>query len=122
MSQSNKSSKQRGKILIHEWDVDDDAPIIGGEETKNSELDDDYNTEFYDTISRNMEDGTRKDYRPCILCICNYWEQHCTVYHSTSVTIIPEDEYSNRYKFYFDGKYKRDIVYSGINITFSFSF
>ena len=71
MSRSNKSSQQRGRILIHERDVDDDAPIIGGEETKNNELGDTYDTKFHDTIPKNMEDDTRKDYRRCIVCIAN---------------------------------------------------
>ena len=35
MSRStSKPSRQSGRILIHERDVDDNAPIIGGEEEK----------------------------------------------------------------------------------------
>ena len=52
MSRStSKPSRQSGRILIHERDVDDNAPIIGGEEEKNNELGDAYETEFHDTIS-----------------------------------------------------------------------
>ena len=77
--------------MIREHDVDDDAPLIGGEETKNRELVDDYDTKFYDTISKNMEDGTRKNDHCCILCIYNYWEQYCLVYDSADVKIVAED-------------------------------
>ena len=122
MSRSNTSRQQRGRILIHERDVDDDTPIIGGEETKNNELGDTYDTKFHDTIPKNMEDDTRKDYRRRIICVANYLEQHCPLYYSTGVRMVPETEFGDRTKFYFNGKYKKDLVYAGLNVKFFVKF
>ena len=108
--------------MIHVRNVDDVAPIIGEEKTNNSKLCNDYNTKFHDTISKNMEDDTRKVYHHHILHICYYWEQCCSVYYSNGVRTVSEDKYGDRHKFYFDGKYKKDIVYSGINMKFLLSF
>ena len=119
MSRStSKTSRQSGRILIHERDVDDNAPIIGGEEENNNELGDAYETEFHDTISKNMEDDTRKDYRRRLVCIANYWEQHCPVYYCTGVKVVPETDYGDRDKFYFNGRYNKDLVYAGLNVKF----
>ena len=84
---SNKLGQQSVRILIHEHDVDDVVPIIGGDESNNNELGDKYEDKYQDTISKNMEDDTRKYYRRRIICIANYWEIYCPVYYSTGVRI-----------------------------------
>ena len=87
---NNTANRQSGRILIHERDVNDDAPIIGEDA---NELGDKYEAEYQDTISKNMEDNTRKDYRRRIVRIAKYWEKHCPVYYSTGVKIVLEAEY-----------------------------
>ena len=91
MPQSNNmANRQSGRILIHERDVNDDAPIIGGDA---NELGNKYEAEYEDTISKNMEDNTRKVYCRRTVRIAKYWEEHCPVYYSTGVKIVLEAEY-----------------------------
>ena len=44
------------------------------------------------------------------------------MYYSTGVRIVPEGEYGSRHKFYFNGRYKKDIVYAGLNVKFFIKF
>ena len=112
-----------GRILIHDRDVNDNTPIIGeGNVDNHIELGDGYEEEYQNTISKNMEDKTRKDYRRRIIRIANYWETNCPIYYSTGVRIVDTAEYSDKAKFYYDGKYKKDIVYTGFNVKFLVKF
>ena len=63
-----------------------------------------------------MEDNTRKKFRRCIVRIPNYWGEHFSVYYPTDIRIVPESGYDNWNRFYYNGKYKKDIVYAGLNI------
>ena len=98
--------------------MDDTAPIIRGDDIDNNELGDKYEDKYQDTISKNMEDDTIKDYRRRIIRITNYWEAHSPVYYSTGVITVPEAEYDDRNKFYYNGRYIKDIVYAGLNVKF----
>ena len=72
MSRSNNTTgRQSGRILIHQRDVNDDAPILGGDAIISNELGAQYEAEYQDTISKNMEDDTRKDYRRRLVRIAN---------------------------------------------------
>ena len=93
MSQSsNMSGQQSGRILIHERDVNDDTPIIGEDAIISNELGDTYEDEYQNTVSKNMGNNTRKYYCRHIVRIANYWEDHCPVYYSTAVKIVPVAE------------------------------
>lgn len=59
LQSSNTKGQQSGRILIHQREVNDDAPILGGNAIISNELE--YEDEYQETMSKNMEDNTRKD-------------------------------------------------------------
>ena len=117
----NISNRRGGRIFLHEQNVDEESPIIGVG-INNSKLGEAYEDEYQDTLSKNMEDKTRMDDRRCIIVILNYWGEHCSVYYSTGVKIVPHADYFNKKLFYYDGKYKKDSVYAGLNVKFVVKF
>ena len=119
---NNTTGRQSGRILLHQRDVNDDAPILGGDPIISDELGAKYEDEYQDTILKNMEDDTRKDYRRRLVRICNYWETSCPMYYSTGARIVPEAEYTDRNKFFYNGRYKKDVVYAGLNVKFFVKF
>lgn len=77
-----------------------------------------YEDKYQATISKTMEDNTRK-YSLCrIVRIAKYWEEHCLVNYFTSGRIVPETEYDDRNGFYYNLRCKKDIVYAELNVKF----
>ena len=117
----NQSKRRGGRILLQERNIDDDSPIIRFG-TDNSELCEAYKDEYQDTMAKNVEDKIRMDYHCRIIVISNYWEEHCAVYYSAGVIIVPQSNYINKKLFFYDGKYKKDLVYARLNVKFVVKF
>ena len=64
-----------GRIHVHQRITDDATPIIG------ADLDlGDYKQVTHETFSRQLDIGTRKDYRRRIQRIIDFWTKQCPEY------------------------------------------
>ena len=115
----SSSSRRTGRILPHQRDTDDAAPIIGA---ALDDIGDEYRERYVATLRLGMDDKTRKNYRSRIIRICKYWREKYPAYSAEGVRRISEEEANDVSKFYFGGHYKEDIVYTGLNVQYVLQF
>lgn len=105
-----------GRILPHERDTNDDIEILGTElQIEN------FNEDIQGTLQHEMKDSTRKNYRNRIQAIVRYWKDNQQDYYNIGVREVSEVDLHDPSKYYY-GKYKEDIVYSGMNADFFIKF
>ena len=71
---SRRTRGTGGRILPHERDVDNSVPLLGADLT---DLGDNYNELYNETLQHDMNDRTRKDYRRRNIRIAEFWEAYC---------------------------------------------
>ena len=106
-----RAGQRHGRILPHQRDTNDEAPVLGSELLAIEN----YAEDVHETLSLEISDGVRKDYRRRIRKIIEYWKENFGEYHFIGVRQLSEEEINDKTKFYF-GRFKEDIVYTGINI------
>ena len=85
----SSSSRRTGRILPHQRDTDDAAPIIGA---ALDDIGDEYRERYVATLRLGMDDKTRKNYRSRIVRICKYWREKYPAYSAEGVRRISEEE------------------------------
>jgi hypothetical protein len=104
---SRRTRSTGGRILLHERDVDNLVPIMG----------DKYN----ETLQHDMKDITRKDYRQRNIKVAKFWGEHCPEYYPVRTRDVLAEDLQDQRKF-FHGRYKKDLVYKGLNVKYFIKF
>ena len=112
---SNRRSA--GRILPHERDANNEAPILGD----NLDLGGDYAAALQQTLALEMDDKTRKDYRRRLIRIAKFWDEHHPNHALIATKVVSEPDLSDPSKYYFN-YYKRDLIYTGFNVKFLIAF
>jgi hypothetical protein len=107
-----------GRILPHERDTDNSVPVLGAEF---NDLGENYSNLYNETLQHDMNDRTRKDYRRRLIRIAKYWEEHCPEYYPVGTRDVTAVDLHAVGK-YFYGKYKKDLVYQGLNVKYVIKF
>ena len=115
---SRRTRGTGGRILPHERDVDNSVPIIGAEFT---DLGDNYNDLYNETLQHDMKDVTRRDYRRRNIKIAKFWEAQCQEYYPVGTRDVLAEDLQDPRKFFY-GRYKKDLVYKGMNVKYFIKF
>jgi hypothetical protein len=115
---SRRTCGTGGRILPHERDVDNLVPIMGAEFT---DLGYNYNDLFNETLQHDMKDLTRKDYRQRNIKVTKFWGEHCPEYYPVGTRDVSAEDLQDQRKF-FHGRYKKDLVYKGLNVKYFIKF
>jgi hypothetical protein len=107
-----------GRILPHERDVDNSVPLLGADLT---DLGDNYNELYNETLQHDMNDRTRKDYRRRNIRIAEFWEEHCPDYYPIGTRDVSAHDLQDVGKFFY-GRYMKDLVYQGLNVKYVIKF
>ena len=103
---------------MHQRDTNDTAPIVGADLAGPANLAERYN----ETARLAMSDACRRNYRQRIAKIIKFWLENDPEYHSIGVVEVSEADLHDNTKYFFDGKYKQDLVYTGLNDQFLLHF
>jgi len=107
------SRHRGGRILPHQRDTNDVAPLLGA----NLDLqNDEFERQSNEIAELAMANKTRRDYRCRIMRIANFWKKINPEYYAIGVIKVSESDLENPSKFYF-GQYKEDLVYTGLNVV-----
>jgi hypothetical protein len=111
---------QGGRRYVHDRNTNDSIPIIGASLSVPSDLKDKYN----ETTSNDMGNDCRNAYRLRINRIIKYWEDddNCTDYYKVGVTDVSTEDQNDVTKYFYNGKYKKDIVDEGLNSDYALYF
>lgn len=110
-------NRARGRILPHERDTDDAAPLLG----EALDVGPGYEAAVYETVSKTLEDGTRKNYRSRLVRIAHFWKTEHPEYYEVGVIEVSDADLRDPTKFFFN-HYKQDLVYGGLNVKFVLDF
>ena len=115
-NRSTRNSRRTGRILPHERECDNEAPVIEGDiEIEN------YEEEVLVTTKLEKNDATRKDYRRRIKAMVGWFEKEHPAYYEVGCRIVSDEDLNNSGLYYY-GKYKRDLVYRGLNVKYIIHF
>jgi hypothetical protein len=98
--------------------VDNSVPILGADFT---DLGDNYNDLYNETLQHDMNDKTRKYYGRRNIRIAKFWEEHCPEYYSVGTRDVSAQDLQDSGKFFY-GWYKKDLVYQGLNVKYVLKF
>lgn len=119
---NNRYDAQRahrgGRIHPHQRDTDDNIAVLGDNLEPPSNLAEKYN----ETIKVTMTDGCRRNYRQRLLRIVEFWRREDPEYFAVGVREVPEEEGKDETKYFYDWRYKQDLIYSGLNDQFILHF
>jgi hypothetical protein len=95
---SRRTRGTGGRILPHERDVDNSVPIMGAEFT---DLGDNYNDLYNETLQHDMKDITRKDYRRRNIKVPKFWGEHCPEYYPVGTRDVSAEDLQDQRKFFY---------------------
>jgi hypothetical protein len=98
--------------------VDNSVPILGADFT---DLGENYNNLYNETLQHDMNDRTRKDYRRRNIRIAKFWEEHCPEYYPVGTQDVSAQDLQDTGKFFY-GRYEKDLVYQGLNVKYVLKF
>jgi hypothetical protein len=78
---SRRTHGTGGRILPHERDADNSVPIM---DAKFTDLGDNYNDLYNETLQHDMKDITRKEYQRRNIKVAKFWGEHCPEYYPGS--------------------------------------
>ena len=81
------TNRRGGRILAHERLTNDDQAILGADLHIQN-----YNEDVHQTLTHEISDNTRKDYRRRILRIIKYWKNIFPDYYNIGVKQVTEAE------------------------------
>ena len=112
--------RRRGRIRADQRDTNDDVAIIGSDIAAPTDLAEKYN----ETAKCDMTNTCRRNYRNRNAKIIEFWKEFDPAYYAVGVRDVPEEEYNDPTKWFFSdsGKFKKDIVYEGLNEAFVLHF
>ena len=108
------SNHERGHIHVHQRDTDDITNKLGSD----IDLPDDLATKYIATSKMAMTLNCRRNYGQRIARIIKFWKEHDKDYYAVGVEKVTEEDLHDQSKYYFDGWFKYDIIYSGLNEQF----
>jgi len=117
MPGTSRSRAHGGRIHIHERDVDDQAPIIG----ESLDLGEDFHESLQGTLSKQMDDRTRRNYRNRLKRMMEFWGKNHNDYYKDGVRDVTEEELKDPSKYYFK-KFKKEVIYTGLNVKLVLAF
>ena len=108
------TKRHAGRVLTQDRDVDDSAAIIGDNLLPSNN----YAKRIQETLKMSKQSATRKNYRNRIQRIIKFWGINCPEYYAQGVVTVSEADLNDPAKYFFDGKFKTDIIYEGLNVDF----
>jgi len=117
MPGTSRSRGHGGRIHIHERDVNDQVPIIG----ETLDLGEDFHESLQGTLSKQMDDRTRRNYRNRLKRMMEFWEKNHPEYYQAGVRDVTEQEMNDPSKYYFK-KFKKEVIYTGLNVKLVLAF
>ena len=106
--------RTKGRVYPHQRDTDDGVPIIGAE----FELPNDYKANVQETIKHDIQDKCRLDYRHRNKRIMKFWEENNPEMYKAGVVDVSETDQHDNSKHFFNGKFKQDLQYTGLNVKY----
>ena len=103
-----------GRLHPHQRDTDDGVPIIGAE----FELPVDHQEMYEETLQHDMKDNCRRDYRNRHKRIMKFWKENNPDMYKAGVVEVSETDQKDKSKHFFDGKFKQDLEYTGLNVEY----
>ena len=100
-----------GRIYLHERPTNDSVPTIGTD----IPLPPDLAAKYNETIKHDMKDTCKRDYRNRMERIMKYWEENAPAFFDVGVVDVSEQDQHDPTKYFFKGKFKRDLNYEGMN-------
>jgi hypothetical protein len=108
-----------GRIHPYQRDTDDVTPILG--DLLELETNEDFQSQYHETLRASMDDKARKDYRCRIQRIAKFWEAKCPEYFNIGTRLVSHGELQDITKFHFN-RYKYDLIYKGLNVKYVLHF
>ena len=108
---------RHGRIHPHQRETDNTTHTIGA----NIQIEN-FETDLHETKDLEMSKAVRRDYRNRIRRIIEYWEGNLPDYATLGVRNVPIEDQTNITLYYFNGSFKKDIVYSGLNVKMFLKF
>ena len=108
------SNQTGGCIHVHQRNTDDITKKFGYA----IDLPDDLATKYNATSKMSMTTDCRRNYRQRIARIIKFWKENDMDYYTVGVKKVTEEDLHDPSKYYFDGWFKYDIKYSGLNEQF----
>ena len=103
--------------LPHQQETNDTLEILGADIIiKNLEI------ELYETKDLEISCSIRRDCRKRIKRIILYWEANFEDYARVCIRSVLETDQKDKALYYFNGAFKKDIVYTGFNIKMFLKF
>jgi hypothetical protein len=119
MANRSRRGGSAGRRYVWQRDTDDSTATIGESLEAPAGLQQNLN----ETSAHEMTDTNRRDYRCRIRRIIDFFEndgdQSCQQYiESGGVVDVSDDDQKDKTKYFFDGRYKKDLKYEGMNVKF----
>ena len=108
--------KQTGRILPHQRDTNDVAPIING----GTAIDAEHAAAILHTQAKEMEDKTCKEHRRRIRHLYTWWHDNYIDYFENGTCALSDDEKKDLVRFHHTND--RDIIYEGLNVNLVLAF
>ena len=106
-----------GRIYPHQRETNDTVETLGADiEIEN------YDNDLHETKDLEISNSTRRDYRNRIKRIILYWEANFAEYARVGVRSVSEVDQKDKALYYFDGAFKKDICYTGLNVKMFLKF
>src|SRR5210317_1439481 len=123
MSQPGSTQPSHRRAQTNDEGENEASAIIIGEELED-ELPDEYESGLQKTLSHEKKEATSRGYRNRIKNMISYWKttDHCKAYYEQGVRQNTQEEMSRPLMWFFKGKYKEDLKYSGLNANFVLDF
>jgi len=104
-----------GRIHLYQRPTNDAAPILGGDIPATA-ADGVLRAKVNETMSHELAEGTKRNYRNCIKTIINYWKENFPAYYRVGVCQLTPEEVRKKEMFYY-GK-TEDLKYEGFNVKY----
>ena len=118
MPNATQNHQRAGRIYPHQRNTNDITTTLGANLEEPSNLQEKFN----ETEKFSMSVACRRNYRQRIRKIIEFWKEKDPGYYQVGVRAVGEEDQANPTKYFFDGKFKEDICYAGLNSKFLLHF
>ena len=73
-------------------------------------------------LSHDMAMKTRRNYRNRQKNMMAHWKEHHPEFYALAVVDVSEEDQHDKSMYFFDGAFKKDLVYTGLNIDYVLKF
>ena len=111
-NQSSMSNRRGGgRILTHQRNTDD-VPIIG----EDIAIGNVHQDAVDDTTTRGMTIQTRRQHRNRLKAMIEWIKKEYPAYYEIGTQNVSPEDQARKSKWFFDGTFKRDFIYKGLNV------